>query len=138
MKSREFIKKIENGEPINGYYIVCPQYLCLDFVEKPFTGTLRIWGYYPYKITGFGIKPAGKIYFKVEIIDKLGLVTEKRKSIKSKFDKLDWDRHNEYYSTEEEAIEECKLRNRGKKGPGPCSNVDLTKWNGTYRAEKFY
>lgn len=111
-------------------------------VLKPRCGTLKIWGYYPYKILGFGIKPAGKIQLKVSIVNKLGTVYEHNDFLThDKESKFDWNKDYEFFETEEEAIQECHLRNRGKKGSSQCHNYDLTNVDPEekdYIANKFY
>lgn len=126
MTSKEFTKQIESGKDIKGMFFVPINYICAGFV--PGTYTLKIWGYYPYKIESFGIKPAGKIFFHATIINKLGTVYEHNDFLTSqKPVKYDFNKDLEFFDTEEEAIHECHLRNRGKKGPGPCHNYDMTK-----------
>lgn len=101
--------------------------ICADFVPGS-GGTLKVWGYYPYKIESLGIKPAGKIFLNATIVNKLGTVYRHNDFLTSKKPvKYEFDRHLEFFLTEEEAINECHLRNRGKKGPGPCHNMDMTK-----------
>lgn len=141
MKSKEFAKLLEEGKSITGWYFVPTQFICAGFVPGT-GGTLKVWGYYPYQIVGFGIKPAGKIQFLAKIINKLGTVYEHNDFLTTdKPVKYDWDRHLEFYETEAEAINECHLRNRGKMGPGPCHNFDLTslkKDEKKFAADKFY
>lgn len=141
MKAKDLAKILERGESITGMYLVPNEYICAGFVPGS-GGSMKIWGYYPYQILGFGIKPAGKIQLRVSIVNKLGTVYEHNDFLThGKESKLDWNKDYEFFETEEEAIQECHLRNRGKKGSSPCHNYDLTIIDPSekdYAATKFY
>lgn len=125
MKAKEFLKLIESGKDIKNFYLVPVSYLCMGFVPGS-GGTLKIWGYYPFQIHSLGFSPSGKIFFNVTIVNKLGTSYEHNDFLTSqKKIKYAFDRHLEFFETEEEAIRECHLRNRGKMGPGPCHNIDM-------------
>ena len=127
MKGKEILKRIERGESIVGLHFVPSSYLCMGLADD--TMTLKIWGYYPYRIESFGISSGGKIYFNVRIVNKLGTshqphndYMEGEKTIKYKYDK-----DLEFFETEEEAIHECHLRNRGKAVDNRRHHLDMTK-----------
>lgn len=140
MKAKDFLKLIENREVIKGIYLVPAQYICAGFVTG--THTLKVWGYYPYIIEKISFTSSGKIKIHCRLINKLGTSYEHNDFLTSgEIFKFDFNKNLEFYHTEEEAIHECHLRNRGKKGPGPCHNYNMEetlKTNPKYVADKFY
>ena len=116
LTNAQLIKKMNaDGCSLIGLYLVPFEYLCAGFVEG--TYTLKVWGYYPYKITVMKFSRGGKIRLECKLINNLGTTYEHNSFLtdgQSCFRSMD--QYNDYYDTEQEAIHECHLRNRGKMG----------------------
>jgi hypothetical protein len=147
MKAKDFLKLITEGKNIIGLYLVSSQYICAGFVPGS-GGTMKVWGYYPYLVKGIKFTSSGKLQIKVVIINRLGTkyAWPDQPGIKDFLNSTEEINYNfnkdlEFYNTEEEAINECHLRNRGKKGPGPCCNMDMTQVSSKdseYISQKYY
>ncbi len=125
MKAKDFLKLIESGKDVRGMFIVPKNYICAGFVPGS-GGTLKVWGYYPYKLEKISFTISGKLDLNAILINKIGTTYEHNDFLTSgKTIKIGFDKFYEFYETEEEAIHECHLRNRGKMGPGPCCNFNM-------------
>lgn len=107
-------KKLDLNNLI-GLYIVPEQYICAGIVPRS-SGELIVWGWYPYVITGTKITIGGKVKLKCVLINRLGTTYEHNTFLSDGKEVLrDLNYRLEFYTTEEEAIQECSERNAGKK-----------------------
>jgi hypothetical protein len=100
------------GTNVTGMYCVSPRPECFGFI--PGTGSLKVWGYYPYLITDVKIFATGSLFLYLkfvtlskynELIGELGTEHHGRTTrtkLKSRY---------EFFNSEEEAIAECNKRN---------------------------
>jgi hypothetical protein len=141
MTAKEFITRFNEGKPVKGLYLVPHQYVCAGFVPGS-GGTLKVWGYYPHKVESVNVTVHGKFELMCTIVNKLGTVYEHNDFLTTtRPQKWKFDKFFDFFETEEEAIQECHERNRGKMGRGPCHNSDMTQVADNekhYIAEKFY
>lgn len=143
MKASEFLKELEKGINPIGFYLVPSQYLCMGFVDG--TYTLKNWGYYPYIIESIKHSPSGKLSLICRIINKIHPTykddNQKKVFEGEKTQNFKFDRYFDFFLNEEDAIQECSLRNRGKMGRSLCMNSDMTKVKPRelkFIADKFY
>jgi hypothetical protein len=120
MLAKEFLAKIENNEDIRGSFLIpIDRIVTTSVINGKYDTT--IWGYYPYEIQKIEFSLYGKLHFQCLIVNKLGTSigtnTYHKYDILSavKLEKFQFNRNMEFFESEVEAIEECHLRNLGKK-----------------------
>jgi len=122
MLAKEFLAKIENNIDVRGSFLIpIHRIVTTSVINGKYDTT--IWGYYPYEIQKIKFSLYGKLHFQCLIVNKLGTSIDVNTYTYHKYDilsavkleKFQFDRRLEFFESEVEAIEECHLRNLGKK-----------------------
>jgi hypothetical protein len=114
--SKEFIARIMSGVDVTGMYVLTITPEMYGFV--PGSGTLKIWGYYPYRLEKTAVFSSGKLFLYLTLVNKLGtqfLAGEIDTLRHGRPYRVKMNRRYTFYETEEEAIAECHSRNTGKR-----------------------